>query len=196
MAKLEQEGASHIGHLRAPMFLIATSSQANIGGVVSAPIVASVYQKGLAPVGLLVGVLGNILGLNFGFLTAQLMAWVTHALGYGQARCRRCHYKVYSGFLTPGQTGTMNCRCQTSGWQLTPPPTARGTERTVASRPSTISAPGRAAGVEVQLHEQPRVIVQILILQRQAEDPPRQHRALRFCSLTGPMHPRSVRNRG
>jgi len=68
--------------LKAPMFLIATSSQANIGGVVSAPIVASVYQKGLAPVGLLMGVLGNILGLYFGFLTAQLMAWVARALGY------------------------------------------------------------------------------------------------------------------
>lgn len=63
--------------IKAPMFLIATSSQANIGGVVSAPIVASVYQKGMAPVGLLMGVLGNILGLYFGFLTAQLMEWVS-----------------------------------------------------------------------------------------------------------------------
>ncbi len=69
--------------LKAPMFLIATSSQANIGGVVSAPIVASVYARGMAPVGLLMGVLGNILGLYFGFLTAQLMSWVTRALGYG-----------------------------------------------------------------------------------------------------------------
>ncbi len=64
-------------YLRAPMFLIATSSQANIGGVVSAPIVASVYQPGMAPVGLLMGVMGNILGLYFGFLTAQLMEWVS-----------------------------------------------------------------------------------------------------------------------
>ena len=64
-------------YLKAPMFLIATSSQANIGGVVSAPIVASVYQPGMAPVGLLMGVMGNILGLYFGFLTAQLMEWVS-----------------------------------------------------------------------------------------------------------------------
>ncbi|MCF6237525.1 MAG: DUF819 family protein [Candidatus Marinimicrobia bacterium] len=64
-------------YLRAPMFLIATSSQANIGGGVSAPIVASVYQPGMAPVGLLMGVMGNILGLYFGFLTAQLMEWVS-----------------------------------------------------------------------------------------------------------------------
>jgi len=63
--------------LKAPMFLIATSSQANIGGVVTAPIVASVYQKGMAPVGLLMGVMGNILGLYFGFLTAQLMEWIS-----------------------------------------------------------------------------------------------------------------------
>ena len=68
--------------LKAPMFLIATSSQANIGGVVSAPIVASVYQKNLAPVGLLMGVFGNILGVYFGFLTAQLMSWVAEALGF------------------------------------------------------------------------------------------------------------------
>ncbi len=66
--------------LKAPMFLIATSSQANIGGVVSAPIVAAVYQKGMAPVGLLMGVMGNILGLYFGFLTAQLMEWVSRLL--------------------------------------------------------------------------------------------------------------------
>lgn len=61
---------------KAPMFLIATSSQANIGGVVSAPIVASVYQPSLAPVGLLLGVLGNILGLYAGLVCATLLQWV------------------------------------------------------------------------------------------------------------------------
>lgn len=59
--------------LKAPMFLIATGSQANIGGVVSAPIVASVYQPSLAPVGLLLGVLGNIVGLYAGLLCASLL---------------------------------------------------------------------------------------------------------------------------
>lgn len=62
--------------LRAPLFLIATASQANIGGVVSAPIVASVYQPSLAPVGLLLAVLGNILGLYAGLLCAALLQWV------------------------------------------------------------------------------------------------------------------------
>lgn len=62
--------------LKAPMFLIATASQANVGGVVSAPIVASVYQPSLAPVGLLLGVLGNILGLYAGLLCATLLQMV------------------------------------------------------------------------------------------------------------------------
>ena len=64
--------------LKAPMFLIATSSQANIGGVVSAPIIATVYQKSLAPVGLLMGVLGNIIGIYFGLLTAWILSWISN----------------------------------------------------------------------------------------------------------------------
>ena len=63
--------------LRAPMFLIATSSQANIGGVVSAPIVATVYKKSLAPVGLLMGVIGNVIGIYAGLLTA----WILSVIG-------------------------------------------------------------------------------------------------------------------
>ena len=61
---------------KTPMFLIATSSQANIGGPVTAPIVASVYQKSMAPVGLLMAVLGSILGIYAGLLCAQLCFWV------------------------------------------------------------------------------------------------------------------------
>ena len=62
--------------LKAPMFLIATSSQANIGGIVSAPIVATVYQKSLAPVGLMMGVMGNVIGVYFGLLTAWILSMV------------------------------------------------------------------------------------------------------------------------
>ena len=58
------------------MFLIATSSQANIGGVVSAPIIATVYKKSLAPVGLLMGVIGNIIGIYAGLFTAWLLSLV------------------------------------------------------------------------------------------------------------------------
>jgi uncharacterized membrane protein len=58
--------------IRAPMFLAAIASQANIGGVASAPIVAEIYQPGFAPVGLLLAILGNIVGTYLGILTGQL----------------------------------------------------------------------------------------------------------------------------
>jgi len=58
--------------LRAPMFLVAVASQANIGGVASAPIVAAIYEPGLASVGLLLAILGNIVGTYLGIITGQL----------------------------------------------------------------------------------------------------------------------------
>ena len=58
--------------IRAPMFLVAVASQANIGGVASAPIVAEIYQPGFASVGLLLAILGNIVGTYIGILTAQI----------------------------------------------------------------------------------------------------------------------------
>lgn len=58
--------------LRAPMFLVAAASQANIGGVASAPVVAEVYHPGLASVGLLLAILGNIVGTWLGIACAQL----------------------------------------------------------------------------------------------------------------------------
>jgi uncharacterized membrane protein len=60
----------HIGFLlaaarmvRAPLFFVATGSMANVGGAASAPIVAGVYLPAMAPVGLLMGVAGYILGI-------------------------------------------------------------------------------------------------------------------------------------
>lgn len=58
--------------IKAPMFLVAAASQANIGGVASAPIVAEIYQPGLASVGLLLAILGNIVGTWLGIACAQL----------------------------------------------------------------------------------------------------------------------------
>jgi uncharacterized membrane protein len=58
--------------LRAPLFLVVAASQANIGGVASAPIVAEVYHPGLASVGLLLAILGNIVGTWLGIICAQL----------------------------------------------------------------------------------------------------------------------------
>ncbi len=62
--------------IRAPLFLVAVASQANIGGVASAPVVAEIYQPGLASVGLLLAILGNIIGTYVGILTAQLCRMV------------------------------------------------------------------------------------------------------------------------
>ena len=58
--------------VRAPLFLIATASLANIAGLVSAPVVAEVYQPGFACVGLLLAILGHTLGAYTGILTGQL----------------------------------------------------------------------------------------------------------------------------
>jgi uncharacterized membrane protein len=63
--------------LRAPLALLATASQANIGGTASAPVVAEVYQPGLAPVGLLLAVLGNIFGTYLGLCCAALCRMVS-----------------------------------------------------------------------------------------------------------------------
>lgn len=58
--------------LRAPLFLVAAASQANIGGVASAPVVAEVYHPGLASVGLLLAILGNIVGTWLGLVCSHL----------------------------------------------------------------------------------------------------------------------------
>ena len=59
--------------LKAPLFLVAVGSQANIGGAASAPIVAAAYYESMAPVGLLMGVLGYLLGNYAGLLCAYLL---------------------------------------------------------------------------------------------------------------------------
>jgi uncharacterized membrane protein len=58
--------------LRSPMSLAAAASQACVGGTASAPVVAGIYQAQLAPVGLLLAVLGNIVGTFLGYFTSQL----------------------------------------------------------------------------------------------------------------------------
>jgi uncharacterized membrane protein len=67
--------------LRAPFMLAATASQANIGGVASAPVVAEIYQPGLSSVGLLMAVLGNVIGTYLGIAAGQLCRWMTVAYG-------------------------------------------------------------------------------------------------------------------
>jgi len=62
--------------LRAPMFFAATSSQANIGGTVSAPVVAAAYQPNLAVVGLLMAVVGGIIGTFLALFGTGLLAQI------------------------------------------------------------------------------------------------------------------------
>jgi uncharacterized membrane protein len=62
--------------LRAPTFFLAVGSMANIGGAASAPVVASAFYPALAPVGVLLAVLGYALGTYGGWLTGQLMRLV------------------------------------------------------------------------------------------------------------------------
>jgi len=59
--------------IRAPFFFTAVASQSCIGGPVSAPIVASVFHPSLAPVGVLLAVLGYAIGTYGAYITAMLM---------------------------------------------------------------------------------------------------------------------------
>ncbi len=68
--------------LRAPLFFVATGSMANVGGVVSAPVVASLYRKSLAPVGVLMGICGYLIGIYGGLFCAWLLARVASGLGF------------------------------------------------------------------------------------------------------------------
>lgn len=60
---------------RLPLALLATSSQSCVGGVVSGPLVGAVYRPALAPVGLVLALLGNVGGTYMGLLTAHLCSW-------------------------------------------------------------------------------------------------------------------------
>jgi uncharacterized membrane protein len=63
--------------IRAPTFFLAVSSQACIGGAASAPVVAAAFHPSLAPVGVLLAVLGYALGTYGGWLCGQLMRLVS-----------------------------------------------------------------------------------------------------------------------
>jgi len=58
--------------IKAPFFFVAIGSQANVGGAASAPIVASAFSPVLAPVGVLLAVLGYAIG-TFGAIMAAIM---------------------------------------------------------------------------------------------------------------------------
>jgi len=62
--------------IRAPLFFVATGSMANVGGAASAPVVAGVYHPAMAPVGLLMAVVGYVLGIYAGLACAWLLSLV------------------------------------------------------------------------------------------------------------------------
>jgi uncharacterized membrane protein len=59
--------------IRAPLFFLAVGSQANIGGAASAPVVASAFHPALAPVGVLLAVMGYALGTYAAYTTGLLL---------------------------------------------------------------------------------------------------------------------------
>jgi uncharacterized membrane protein len=59
--------------IRAPLFFMAVGSQANIGGAASAPVVAAAFHPALAPVGVLLAVLGYALGTYGAYLTGLVL---------------------------------------------------------------------------------------------------------------------------
>lgn len=64
--------------IKAPFFFVAVGSQANVGGAASAPVVASAFSPSLAPVGVLMAVLGYAMGTYGALICAQLMKFVSN----------------------------------------------------------------------------------------------------------------------
>ncbi|MTI32244.1 DUF819 domain-containing protein [Xanthovirga aplysinae] len=63
--------------IKAPFFFVAVGSQANVGGAASAPIVAAAFNPALAPVGVLLAVLGYFLGTYGAYLCGLAMQWIS-----------------------------------------------------------------------------------------------------------------------
>jgi uncharacterized membrane protein len=59
--------------IKAPLFFMAVGSQANVGGAASAPVVASAFHPSLAPVGVLLAVLGYTIGTYAAWFCGQIL---------------------------------------------------------------------------------------------------------------------------
>lgn len=62
--------------IRAPYFYLAVGSKANIGGAASAPVVAAAFHPSLAPIGVLLAVVGYALGTYGAWICGILMQGV------------------------------------------------------------------------------------------------------------------------
>lgn len=56
------------------LFSLAVASTANIGGIASAPVVASAFNRQLVPVGVLFALIGSFIGTFVGLIAAQVMS--------------------------------------------------------------------------------------------------------------------------
>ena len=63
--------------IKAPLFFLAVSSQANVGGAASAPIIAAEFHPALSSVGILLAVLGYVVGTLGAYLCALLMQTIS-----------------------------------------------------------------------------------------------------------------------
>lgn len=63
--------------IKAPFFFLAVGSQANVGGAASAPVVASAFHPSLAPVGVLLAVMGYAIGTYGAWLCGIFMQMVS-----------------------------------------------------------------------------------------------------------------------
>lgn len=59
--------------IKAPLFYMAVGSQANVGGAASAPIVASAFHPSLAPVAVMLAVLGYTVGTYMAYFCGQIL---------------------------------------------------------------------------------------------------------------------------
>jgi len=59
--------------IKAPVFYMAVGSQANVGGAASAPVVAAAFHPSLAPVGVLLAVLGYAVGTYAALLCGKIL---------------------------------------------------------------------------------------------------------------------------
>ena len=62
--------------IKAPLFYMAVGSQANVGGAASAPVVAAAFHPSLAPVGVLLAVLGYGLGTYGAYICGLILQQV------------------------------------------------------------------------------------------------------------------------
>jgi len=67
--------------IRSPSFFLGVGSMANIGGAASAPVAAAAFHPSLAPVGVLLAVVGYIIGTAAAWFTGLVMMQIAAGVG-------------------------------------------------------------------------------------------------------------------